>query len=105
MYFSLRRPRGHSPVVCHKALAEAELAENVYHNLHGRVVGDGERAHVKDAAEFQGPWAVRRKSRSMRGKIHTGIQHYSLLLTARTFCRGRNKSEEKQHYLHHSTAP
>lgn len=97
MHFSLWCPRGNSPVVCHKALAEAELAENVYHNFHGRVVSDSEGAHVEDAAEFQWSRAVCGKGRSMLGKIHTGIQHYSLLLTASIFCRGRNKSEEKQH--------
>ncbi len=54
----------------HEALAQAELAEDVHHDLHGRVVGDGEGAHVQDAAQLQRPRAVGREGRGMLGKIH-----------------------------------
>ncbi len=36
-----------------ETLAEAQLAEDVHHRLHGRVVGDGERAEVQDASQLQ----------------------------------------------------
>lgn len=36
-----------------QTLAEAQLAEDVHHRLHGRVVGDGEGAEVQDASQLQ----------------------------------------------------
>lgn len=81
----LNRPRGYSPVVCHKALAQAELAENVHHDLHRRVIGNGEGAHVQNAAELQWPRTVCGEGRGMLGKIDPRVQHYSLLLTAGVF--------------------
>lgn len=41
-----------SPVVCDEALAQAELAEDVHHDLHGRVVSDCEGTHIQDAAQL-----------------------------------------------------
>lgn len=38
----------HSPVVCDQTLPQTQFSEDVHHDLHGGVVGDGERAHVQD---------------------------------------------------------
>lgn len=43
-----------------QALAQPQLPEDVHHDLHGGVVGDGEGAHVEDGAQFEGPRAVGR---------------------------------------------
>lgn len=40
------------PVVSYKALPQAQLSEDVYHNLHWGVVCYCKRAHIKDASQF-----------------------------------------------------
>lgn len=80
-----RRPgRAHSPVVCDQALPQAQLPEDVHHDLHGRVVRDREWAHVKDAAELQGPGTLRWEGRGVLCEAYTGTAHYPFLFFSGT---------------------
>lgn len=74
------------PVVSHQALAQPQLSEDVHHDLHGGVVGDGEGAHVQDGAKFEGPRAVGRQGGCVLGEVHPGVQHDALLLATSIFC-------------------
>lgn len=74
------------PVVSDQALAQPQLSEDVHHDLHGGVVGDGEGAHVQDRAQFKGPGAVGRQGGCMLGEVNSGVQHDSLLFAASIFC-------------------
>ena len=67
----------------YQALAQAQLAEDVHHDLHGRVVGDGEGAHVQDGAQLQGPRAVGGQRGGVLCEVDPGGQHDALLLTPR----------------------
>lgn len=60
----------HLPVVSNQALAQAQLPENVHHDLHGGVVSDGEGAHVQDGAKLEGSRAVGRQRGCMLGEVH-----------------------------------
>lgn len=68
-----------------QALAQPQLSEYVHHDLHGRVVGHGEGAHVQDGAKFQGPGAVGRQGGRVLGEVNPGVQHDALLLAASIF--------------------
>lgn len=69
----------------YEALPQTQLSEDVHHDLHGCVVGHGERAHVKNAAKLQGPGALCRKRRGVLRKTHSGTAHDSFLLFSCTF--------------------
>lgn len=69
----------------YKALPQAQLSENVHHDLHGGVVRHGERAHVKDAAELQGPRAFCGQGRGVLCKAHAGAAHDTFLFLSGTF--------------------
>ncbi len=74
------------PVVSDQALAQPELSEDVHHDLHGGVVGDGEGAHVQDGAQFEGTGAVGRQGGCVLGEVNPGVQHDALLLATSIFC-------------------
>lgn len=40
------------PIVCDEALAQAQLPEDVHHNVHGGVVCDSEGTKVHDAPKL-----------------------------------------------------
>lgn len=90
----------HPPVVRDEALPQAQLPEDVHHNLHGCVVCHGERAHVQDAAELQRPGALGRQGRGVLREAHTRAAHNPLLLFPGTFYRDR-----EDHPLHTDRAP
>ena len=71
-----------------QTLAQAQLAEDIHHDLHGCVVGDGEGAHVQDGAQLKGPGAVSRQGGGVLGEVDPGGQHDTLLLTTSILCRG-----------------
>lgn len=75
-------PHMASPVVGHQALAQAQLAEDVHHDLHGRVVSDSEGAHVQNGAQLEGPGTVGGQRWGMLGKINPRVQQDALLLAA-----------------------
>lgn len=72
--------------MCHQTLAEAQLAEDVHHDLHGRVVGHGEGAHVQDGAQLEGPRAVGGQCRGMLREVDPRGQQDTLLLPPCVLC-------------------
>lgn len=58
-----------SPTPGDQTLAEAQLAENIHHRLHGRVVGDSEGAEVKDAPQLQRLRVAGRQLRRILGEV------------------------------------
>lgn len=89
--------RRDSPVVRDEALAQAELAEDVHDDLHGRVICDSEGTHVQDAAQLQGTRAVSRERRGMLREIHARVQHDAFLLPLCVLC-GTRPGKENQPY-------
>lgn len=72
--------------MCHQTLAEAQLAEDVHHDLHGRVVGHGEGAHVQDGAQLEGPRAVGGQGGGVLREVDPRGQQDTLLLSPCVFC-------------------
>jgi len=68
-----------------QTLAEAQLAEDVHHGLHGRVVGDGEGAEVQDAPQLQRLRVAGRQLRRVLGEVDQRAAHHAVLLLAGRF--------------------
>ena len=83
------------PVVSDQALAQSQFAEDVHHDLHGGVVGDGEGAHVQDAAQLEGAGAVGGEGGGVLGKVHPRVTHDALLLTPGVLCTARQGDSER----------
>lgn len=81
------------PVVSDQTLPEPQLSENVHHDLHRGVVGDGEGTHVQDGAQLEGPGAVGGQGGCMLGEVHPRVQHDALLLAASVFCWDGKKTK------------
>lgn len=86
----------YSPIVCHKALPQTQLPENIHHYFHRGMVCHGERAHVKYASEFQGPRAFCWKWWGMLGKTDPGTANNPFLLLPGTFFKGREGEGKKK---------
>lgn len=86
----------HSPVVCHKALPQTQLPENIHHYLHRCVVCHGERAHVKYASKLQRPRAFCWKRWGVLGKTDPGTANNPFLLLPCTFFKGREGKRKKK---------
>lgn len=69
-----------------QTLAEAQLAEDVHHRLHGRVVGDGEGAEVQDASQLQRLRVAGRQLRRVLGEVNDRAAHHAVLLLTGVFC-------------------
>lgn len=75
-----------SPAPGDQTLAEAQLAEDVHHRLHGRVVGDGEGAEVQDAPQLQWLRVAGRQLRRILGEVDHGAAHHAVLLLTGVLC-------------------
>lgn len=71
-----------SPVVRDQTLAQAQLPEDVHGDVHGRVVGDRERAQVHDPPEAERRRGVGGLGRSVLGEDHLGGADHALLTFA-----------------------
>lgn len=65
--------------MCDEALAQAQLPEDVHHNVHGGVVCDGEGAKVHDASELQRRGAVGGLRGCVLCKEDPRCAHYPIL--------------------------
>lgn len=70
-----------------ETLPEAQLAEDVHHRLHGRVVGDGEGAEVQDASQLQRLRVAGRQLWCVLGEVHHRAAHHAVLLLTGVLCR------------------
>lgn len=86
-----------------QALAQAQLPEDVHHDLHGCVVGDGEGAHVQDGAQLERAGAVCRQGGCMLGEVDSGVQHDPLLLATCVLWRWDEKNQGVRDFLLKST--
>lgn len=69
-----------APIMCHKALSQTQLSENIHHDLHGGVVSYSEWAHIKNASQFQWPRTFCWKRWSVLGKANPGAANNAFLL-------------------------
>lgn len=77
--------------MCNQALAQAQLAEDVHHDLHWRKVCHSEGAEVQDVPKLQGRWGVWRHWRRMLREINDGSAHNPVLFLPSIFCGKRRK--------------
>lgn len=87
IHLSLPPSHPSSPVVRDETLAEAQLPEYIHGDVHGRVVGDGERTQVQDASEAQGRGRVVGLGWSVLGEDHLGGADHALLTLPGIVCR------------------
>lgn len=78
-----------------QTLAEAQLAEDVHHRLHGRVVGDGEGAEVQDASQLQRLRVAGRQLRRVLCEVNHRAAHHAVLLLTGVFCRQTGQRSKK----------
>lgn len=68
------------PTASDEALAKAELAKDVHHGLHRRVVSDGEGTEVEDAPQFQGLRVRSWQLGCILGEVYHRVTHHTILL-------------------------
>lgn len=83
------------PIVSYKALPQAQLSEDVHHNLHRGVVCHCKRAHVKNASELQGSRTFCWKRWGVLRKTHSRTTNDTFLFFSGTFWK-----REDQHLSH-----
>lgn len=70
-----------------QALAQSQLAEDVHHNVHGSVVGNGERAQIHNATKLQWGRAVGWLWRCVFREEDSGSANHALLTLASVVCQ------------------
>lgn len=68
--------------MCDQTLAQPQFPEDIHGDVHGRVVGDRERAQVHDSSEAEGGRGVGSLGRSVLGEDHLGRADHALLTFA-----------------------
>ena len=85
-----------SPIVCNQALPQSQLAEDIYHDLHGCKVSHSEGAEIQDVPKLEGRWGVWWHWRRMLGEINDRSAHNSILFFSSIFyLKSRKKKVEK----------
>lgn len=90
------------PIVSDETLAQAQLAEYVHHDVHGGVVGNGERAQIHDATKLQWGRTVGWLWRCVFSEEDFGRANHTLLTLPSVICQRemKNNKPSVRHTIH-----